>query len=157
LGSELRAAQSRGEWPGLSVTCREGLASAAVRREGANAALGKAFEGGNRRDDAAEGGGRRGVGFEGRGGGGMEPEAERVTFGGGLVEESKSVGAESWQASTAATRGRVSFAFGCESLAHGSFCSTLTAGIGNGEDFLKRCSSCSPQANDLSPATACEC
>jgi hypothetical protein len=87
----------------------------------------------------------------------MEPEAGRGTFGGALVEESKSVGAEGWQASTAATRGRASFAFCCESLAHCSFCSAVRAGIGNGEDFLKRCSSCFPQAKDASPATACEC
>lgn len=54
------------------MTCRDRLAGAAVRREGANAAFERVFVGGTRREDAAEGGGRSGVFLDGRGGGGME-------------------------------------------------------------------------------------
>jgi hypothetical protein len=72
LGSDVRAAQSSGEWPGASVTCFERLAGVGVRREGAKAAVERVFVAGTRREDAAEGGGRRGALFEGRGGGGIQ-------------------------------------------------------------------------------------
>ncbi len=81
----MRAAQSSGEWPGVSVTWREDLAGFAVRREGAKAALEKFFVGGIRSDAAAEGGGRRGALVEGRGGGGMELKVGGFNFGGLLT------------------------------------------------------------------------
>ncbi len=81
----MRAAQSSGEWPGVSVSWREDLAGFAVRREGANAALEKFFVGGIRSDAAAEGGGRRGALVEGRGGGGMELKVGAFNVGGFLT------------------------------------------------------------------------
>lgn len=59
LGSDVRAAQSSGEWPGVSVTCRDGLDGVAFRRLGAKAAVETVLVGGTRREAAAEGGGRR--------------------------------------------------------------------------------------------------
>lgn len=85
LGSEVRAAQSSGEWPGVSVTCRERLAGVGVRREGAKAAVERVLVAGTRRDAAAEGGGRRGALVEGRGGGGMELNVGGFNDGGLLV------------------------------------------------------------------------
>jgi len=79
------AAQSSGEWPGVRVTCREGLTGLAVRREGAKAAVERVFVGGTRRDAAAEGGGRRGPLVDGRGGGGIEPKVRGFSDGGPLV------------------------------------------------------------------------
>ena len=82
LGSEVSAAQSSGEWPGVSVTWREDLVEFAVRPEGAKAALEKFFVGGTRSDAAAEGGGRSGALAEGRGGGSMELKVGGFNCGG---------------------------------------------------------------------------
>lgn len=81
FGSDVRAAQSSGEWPGFRVTCREGFAGVALKRLGAKAAVGSALVGGTRRDDAAEGGGRREALVKGRGGGGIKLEVEALSLG----------------------------------------------------------------------------
>jgi hypothetical protein len=93
LGFEVRAAQSSGEWPGVSVTCFERLAGVGVRREGAKAAVERVFVAGTRRDAAAEGGGRRGALVEGRGGGGIELNVGGFNAGGLRVGVAEGMGA----------------------------------------------------------------
>lgn len=68
------------------MACRERFAGAALKREGANAAVGKVFVAGTRRDAAADGGGRKGALVEGRGGGGIELNDGGLSDGGFLRE-----------------------------------------------------------------------
>lgn len=87
-GSEVRRAQSRGEWPGARVTWREGLAvEEGVSLEGAKAAL-SGLVTGRRRVAEEEGVGR--MDLEGRGGGPMEVNvgvSRSDAEGGGAVRE----------------------------------------------------------------------
>lgn len=82
FGSDVRAAQSSGEWPGFRVTCRESFGVVAVMLLGTKAAVESALVGGTRRDDAAEGGGRRGASVRGLGGGGIKLDVEALSLGG---------------------------------------------------------------------------
>lgn len=75
------------------MTCRERFAGAALKPEGANAAVDKVFVAGTRRDAAADGGGRKGALVDGRGGGGIELKVVGLSEGGDfLVDELYGVG-----------------------------------------------------------------
>lgn len=111
LGERVRAAQSRGLWPGERRTLREGFLVVVVEAEGAvkeeegggpkvlgcGGAVGRGG-GGARREEAAEGGGRSGAErFDGRGGGGMEPKVGGVSRGGdGVIDPLVGGGTGTW-------------------------------------------------------------
>ena len=69
----VKAAQSKGEWPGFRVTCLDVFWALAVSGAGERLLFEGLFVAGTRRDDAAEGGGRREAFGDGRGGGAIKP------------------------------------------------------------------------------------
>ena len=105
FGFEVNAAQSSGEWPGASITFREGLEEGGgIGDEGAMEEFERTFVGGTRSMEAADGGGRSAVQFVGRGGGGMALKVGGFNRGGSC--EGVVIG-------TAGFEGSMGLPFGC--------------------------------------------
>jgi len=104
-GEALSAAQSSGEWPGVSWTFRDFFGRSVEEgereedrggvNEGAIEVLRRTWVTGTRRDEAAEGGGRRGALFDGRGTGGADI-VEGFRRGGGMRVEAVGFEGGAW-------------------------------------------------------------